>query len=77
MLDAEDHGGMHSFRMMLFGLPQVVTVVTPVRVAVRPRQHVVALGSLIDDPATRIEGYHGTDASVVWCGLNPIAATHP
>lgn len=71
---ANDVRGYHSCRMMLFGLPHEVQVVTPFPLKVKPKQHVVVLGSIVDDPARRLEAFDGGDEAVVWCGLNPVGA---
>lgn len=62
-------GEFHWARLLLFGLPEEITVVYRTAARLKPRDRVLLAGSIIDDPIQRLPGYAGTAAQVVWGGL--------
>jgi hypothetical protein len=64
-------GGLYAMRIVLFGLPKVVTVVSwrPAQPAINEHDRVIILGSIVDDPVENLVGYEGRLPQVVWGGL--------
>ena len=64
-------GSLYAMRIVLFGLPKVVTVVSwrPAQPAINEHDRVIILGSIVDDPIANLAGYEGHLPQVVWGGL--------
>jgi hypothetical protein len=64
-------GSLYAMRIVLFGLPKVVTVVSwrPAQPAINEHDRVIILGSIVDDPVDNLAGYEGRLPLVVWGGL--------
>jgi hypothetical protein len=64
-------GDLHLTRLVLFGLPKVVTVASwrPAPAGLREHDRVMILGVIVDDPARELMGYRGQLPQVVWGGL--------
>jgi hypothetical protein len=62
-------GTLHFARLVLFGLPETVTVVTPARVPFKAQDRVLIAGSMIESPGGKLAGYDGDQPLVVWGGL--------
>jgi hypothetical protein len=67
--DVGRQGPFHLTRVVLFGLPKEVTVASLGRSPFQPRDRVLIAGSIVDDPASRLAGYEGSQAQIVWGGL--------
>jgi len=64
-------GSLHAMKVVLFGLPKVVTVVSwrPAQPAINVHDRVIILGSIVDNPVENLAGYDGRQDQVVWGGL--------
>ncbi|MBI2823796.1 MAG: hypothetical protein HYX69_03780 [Planctomycetia bacterium] len=64
-------GNLYTMRVVLFGLPKVVTVVSwrPAQPVIKEHDRVLILGSIVDNPAENLMGYEGHLPQVVWGGL--------
>ncbi|HVU86181.1 MAG TPA: hypothetical protein VHD36_02595 [Pirellulales bacterium] len=64
-------GSLYAMKVVLFGLPKVVTVVSwrPAQPAINVHDRVIILGSIVDNPAENLVGYEGRQDQVVWGGL--------
>jgi len=64
-------GPLHFTRIVLFGLPKVVTVVSTraAQPKIELRDRVIILGSIVDNPKENLAGYAGQLPQVVWGGL--------
>jgi len=64
-------GNLYTMRLVLFGLPKPVTVVSwrPAQPAIREHDRVLILGCIVDNPAENLAGYEGRLPQVVWGGL--------
>jgi|GEM_PF-4768164 len=64
-------GKLYTMRIVLLGLPKVVTVVSwrAPNAAIKPHDRVIILGSVVDDPIENLNGYAGRSAQVVWGGM--------
>jgi hypothetical protein len=64
-------GNLYAMKVVLFGLPKVVTVVSwrPAQPAINVHDRVIILGSIVDNPAENLNGYDGRLDQVVWGGL--------
>jgi hypothetical protein len=64
-------GNLYAMKVVLFGLPKVVTVVSwrPAQPAINIHDRVIILGSIVDNPAENLNGYDGRLDQVVWGGL--------
>ncbi len=64
-------GSLYAMRIVLFGLPKVVVVVSwrPAQPAISQHDRVLILGSIVDNPAENLVGYDGRLPQVVWGGL--------
>ncbi len=64
-------GELYLIRVVLFGLPKVVTVASwrPPQAGLREHDRVVILGSIVNDPAQNLVGYSGQLSQVVWGGM--------
>jgi hypothetical protein len=69
--DVDQEGPLYITRVVLFGLPKVVTVLSsrPAQPAVNIRDRVIVLGRIVDDPRENLVGYEGSLPQVVWGGL--------
>jgi hypothetical protein len=56
-------------RLVLFGLPEEVTVVASAPLRFKPQSRLLLAGSIIDDPRQRLPGYSGIAPQVVFGGL--------
>jgi hypothetical protein len=62
-------GRLFTTRLVLFGLPEVVHVVSMARPPLKPTDKVLIAGSIVDQPRDNLAGYEGTLPQVVWGGL--------
>ncbi len=64
-------GNLYGMRIVLFGLPKVVTVVSwrPAQPAIKEHDRVIILGSIVENPVENLVGYEGRLPQVVWGGL--------
>ena len=64
-------GSLYAMKIVLFGLPKVVTVVSwrPAQPAIKEHDRVIILGSIVDNPTDNLLGYEGRLPQVVWGGL--------
>jgi hypothetical protein len=62
-------GRLFTTRLVLFGLPEVVTVVSMTRPPLKPTDKALIAGSIIDAPRDKLVEYEGTLPQVVWGGL--------
>ncbi len=64
-------GSLYAMKVVLFGLPKVVTVVSwrPAQPAINIHDRVIILGSIVDNPTENLAGYEGRLDQVVWGGL--------
>jgi hypothetical protein len=64
-------GSLYGMKIVLFGLPKVVTVISwrPAQPAIREHDRVLILGTIVDNPAENLVGYDGRLPQVVWGGL--------
>jgi hypothetical protein len=71
-------GKFFTMRVVLLGLPKVVTVVSrrPPQTAIKEHDRVIILGSIINDPVENLNGYLGKMPQVVWGGM-PIRLATP
>jgi hypothetical protein len=67
----DKEGPLHITRLVLFGLPKLVTVVStrPARPTIDVRDRVIILGTIVDNPKENLAGYAGELPQVVWGGL--------
>jgi hypothetical protein len=61
-------GPFYITRIVLFGLPKVITVLSSSRAALEPQDRVLIAGSIIERPSGNIAGYTGNLPRVVWGG---------
>ena len=63
-------GSLYGMKIVLFGLPKVVTVISCAREpAIREHDRVLILGTIVDNPAENLAGYEERLPQVVWGGL--------
>lgn len=62
-------GRLFTTRLVLFGLPEVVTVVSTARPPLKATDKVLVAGSIIDQPRDKLLEYEGTLPQIVWGGL--------
>ena len=64
-------GSLYAMKVVLYGLPKVVTVVSwrPAQPAINVHDRVLILGSIVDNPSENLVGYEGRQDQVVWGGL--------
>ena len=62
-------GDYYWTRLVLFGLPQEVTVVATAPLRYKPQSRLLLAGSIIDDPRQHLPGYAGLEPQVVLGGL--------
>lgn len=67
--DIGREGELYRTRIVLFGLPEVVTVVSSARPPLGVQDRVLIAGSIVDNPAANLAGYDGSLPRVVWGGL--------
>ncbi|MGE0605500.1 MAG: hypothetical protein AB7O62_00125 [Pirellulales bacterium] len=67
--EVEQQGPYWATRLMLFGLPHEVTILSVAQVPWTPRQRVLVAGYIVDDPAARLPGYQGQATQIVWGGM--------
>jgi hypothetical protein len=65
----EQHESLYYTRIVLFGLPKEVTVVSSSRVPLVQHDRVLIAGAIVDDPVTNLPGFQGKQSAVVWGGL--------
>jgi hypothetical protein len=62
-------GELHRTRVVLFGLPEVVTVISASRPPLSVQDRVLIAGSIVDSPTDNLPGYQGSLPRVVWGGF--------
>lgn len=62
-------GSMHLARVVMFGTPKAVTVLSAAPIDAHVRDRVVVLGVIVTTPQTQLAGYLGPDETVVWGGF--------
>lgn len=62
-------GPFHRTRIVLFGLPEVVTVLSDRPPPLATQDRAIILGSVVDRPGEQIVGYQGAEQQIVWGGL--------
>ena len=67
--DIDREGEFYRTRMVLFGLPETVTIVSHGRPPLAAQDKALVAGSLLDNPREKLPGYAGSVPLVVWGGL--------
>jgi hypothetical protein len=67
--EIEQQGDYFYTRVVLFGLPKEVTVVSTIRAPLERQDRVLIAGAVVDHPATSLPGFEGNQPVVVWGGL--------
>jgi hypothetical protein len=69
--DLAQEGSLHRTRLVLFGAPKLVTVLSreAPQPALKPQDRVLIMGIVIDNPRENLAGYAGDLSQVVWGGL--------
>ncbi len=62
-------GPLYQTKIVLFGNPTVVHVMSQKRTPFQPQDRVLVLGSIIDHPRQQLIGYEGHQPQVIWGGL--------
>ncbi|HEY2841814.1 MAG TPA: hypothetical protein VGJ26_21830, partial [Pirellulales bacterium] len=64
-------GKFFTMRIVLLGLPKVVTVVSrrPPQSSIKEHDRVMILGSIVNDPVENLNGYSGSLSQVIWGGM--------
>jgi hypothetical protein len=72
-------GSLFGMKIVLFGLPKVVTVVSwrPAQPAINVHDRVIILGSIVENPTENLVGYEGRQAQVIWGGLPAKLSAQP
>ncbi|HEY1601976.1 MAG TPA: hypothetical protein VGG64_20405 [Pirellulales bacterium] len=72
-------GSLFGMKIVLFGLPKVVTVVSwrPAQPAINVHDRVIILGSIVENPTENLVGYEGRQPQVIWGGLPAKLSAQP
>ena len=62
-------GQVYETKVLLSDGTQAVSVLGAHKPTFASGDQVIVVGSIVSDPAHTIEGYEGTEATAVWCGL--------
>lgn len=62
-------GELHLARVVLFGTPKAVPVLSAAPIDAHVRDRVVVLGVIVTAPQAQVVGYNGPDETIVWGGF--------
>jgi hypothetical protein len=62
-------GSLDELRLVLFGQPVEVTVVSAIRGPLQPGDRAVVAGAIVEQPAANLVGYEGNEPVVIWGGM--------
>jgi hypothetical protein len=63
-------GTLYYARLVLFGQPETVTVISPARAPLKAQDRVLIAGSMLENPRGKLPSYDGSLPLIVWGGLH-------